>query len=79
LQKTLGKKGQAFNAIVKTGARICRCHSITLVRNFLAYENQVKKSMERVERALPSIYEWAVVERRWERNNTDGPQFGNCK
>jgi len=68
LQKNFGKKAQAFNAIVRQGARICKMPLHHLGQEFSGYENQVKKSIERVERALPSIYELAVVERRWNGN-----------
>lgn len=61
LHKTLVGKVSQFNKIVKTGrTHLQDATPILLGQEFSAYENQVKKSIERIERALPSICELAV-------------------
>lgn len=61
LEKTLQKKTEAFKGIVKTGrTHLQDATPITLGQEFSGYQNQVKKSIERIERALPSIYELPV-------------------
>jgi fumarate hydratase, class II len=61
LQNTLTKKAAAFSGIVKTGrTHLQDATPILLGQEFSGYENQVKKSIERIERALPSLCELAV-------------------
>ncbi len=61
LEKTLGQKAKAFDKIVKTGrTHLQDATPIRLGQEFSGYENQVKKSVERIERALEPIYELAV-------------------
>ncbi len=61
LKGTLQKKSAEFSSIVKTGrTHLQDATPILLGQEFSGYENQVKKSIERVERALPGLLELAV-------------------
>lgn len=61
LQETLGKKTKAFEGIVKTGrTHLQDATPITLGQEFSGYEYQIKKSVERLEMALKSVYELAI-------------------
>ncbi len=61
LRATLQKKSAAFSTIVKTGrTHLQDATPILLGQEFSGYENQVKKSIERVERAMASICELPV-------------------
>ena len=61
LRGSLEKKSQAFAKIVKTGrTHLQDATPILLGQEFSGYENQVKKSLERVERALAGVCELAV-------------------
>jgi len=61
LETTLGQKAKQFASIVKTGrTHLQDATPITLGQEFSGYENQVKKSVERLERALPGVCELAV-------------------
>jgi fumarate hydratase class II len=61
LHGTLAKKTKAFDGIVKTGrTHLQDATPITLGQEFSAYENQVKKSIERIERVAPGVCELAV-------------------
>ena len=61
LQAALGKKRREFSKIVKTGrTHLQDATPVTLGQEFSGYETQVKKSIERIERALGSVYELAV-------------------
>lgn len=61
LRATLQKKSAAFAGIVKTGrTHLQDATPILLGQEFSGYENQVKKSIERVERAMGSILELPV-------------------
>ncbi len=61
LHGTLAAKSKAFNGIVKTGrTHLQDATPILLGQEFSGYENQVKKGIERVERALPAICELPV-------------------
>lgn len=61
LHATFKKKTKEFEGIVKTGrTHLQDATPITLGQEFSGYENQLKKSIERVERALPAVCELAV-------------------
>jgi fumarate hydratase, class II len=61
LHGTLQKKSIAFNGIVKTGrTHLQDATPILLGQEFSGYENQIKKGIERIERALPAICELPV-------------------
>jgi fumarate hydratase, class II len=61
LRATLQKKSVEFSSIVKTGrTHLQDATPILLGQEFSGYENQVKKSIERIERALPGLFELAV-------------------
>lgn len=61
LRATLQKKSEEFASIVKTGrTHLQDATPILLGQEFSGYENQVKKSIERIERALPGLCELAV-------------------
>lgn len=61
LRATLQKKSESFAGIVKTGrTHLQDATPILLGQEFSGYENQVKKGIERVERALPALCELPV-------------------
>ncbi len=61
LQGTLRQKAQAFGQIVKTGrTHLQDATPVLLGQEFSGYEAQVTKGIERIERALGSVYELAV-------------------
>jgi fumarate hydratase class II len=61
LHKTLADKAKSFGNIVKTGrTHLQDATPILLGQEFSGYEDQIKKSIERTERALPSLCELAV-------------------
>ncbi len=61
LKATLQKKSAAFAGIVKTGrTHLQDATPILLGQEFSGYENQVKKGIERIERALPTLCELPV-------------------
>lgn len=61
LKATLDKKTQSFSNIVKTGrTHLQDATPIGLGQEFSGYANQIKKGIERVERALPGVSELAV-------------------
>lgn len=61
LHTTLSKKAKDFASIVKTGrTHLQDATPITLGQEFSGYENQLKKSLERVEKALPAVCELAI-------------------
>ncbi|MBY0369404.1 class II fumarate hydratase [bacterium] len=61
LRATLQKKSGAFDKIVKTGrTHLQDATPILLGQEFSGYENQVKKGIERVERALTGLCELPV-------------------
>lgn len=61
LEATLGKKATEFEKIVKTGrTHLQDATPVTLGQEFSGYQNQVKKSIARIERAYPSICELAI-------------------
>ena len=61
LEATLDKKAQTFKDIVKIGrTHLQDATPITLGQEFSGYANQVKKSIGRLERSMPSICELAV-------------------
>lgn len=61
LEATLEKKTKQFDGIVKTGrTHLQDATPVTLGQEFSGYADQVKKSIARVERALPGVCELAV-------------------
>lgn len=61
LEGTLGQKAKAFHDIIKTGrTHLQDATPIRLGQVFSGFQAQVKKGRERVERALPSVYELPV-------------------
>jgi len=61
LHATLARKTAEFDGIVKTGrTHLQDATPILLGQEFSGYEAQVKKGIERLERALPGLYELAV-------------------
>lgn len=61
LEQSLGKKTKAFHDIIKTGrTHLQDATPIRLGQEFSGYTAQVRKSIGRIERALPSIYELPV-------------------
>ncbi len=61
LHATLQSKTKAFQSIVKTGrTHLQDATPVTLGQEFSGYENQIKKSLERVQRALTSVLELAI-------------------
>jgi len=61
LQGTLAKKAKDFDGIVKTGrTHLQDATPIRLGQEFSGYEDQVKKGVARIERALTTVYELAV-------------------
>jgi len=61
LQATFDKKTKDFDKIVKTGrTHLQDATPIRLGQEFSGYADQVKKGIERVERALTTVYELAV-------------------
>jgi fumarate hydratase class II len=61
LQATFATKVKAFDKIVKTGrTHLQDATPILLSQEFSGYENQIKKSIERIEKAMPTLCELAV-------------------
>jgi fumarate hydratase, class II len=61
LEVTLGKKVKAFKGIVKTGrTHLQDATPILLAQEFSGYEEQVKKSRARIERAVEDLHELAI-------------------
>lgn len=61
LRATLNNKAQNFQLMVKIGrTHLQDATPIFLGQEFSGYENQIKKSIERLERVLPSLCELAV-------------------
>lgn len=61
LEVSLQRKVEAFSGIVKTGrTHLQDATPILLSQEFSGYENQVKKSIERLERVIPSLCELAI-------------------
>lgn len=61
LQTSLEKKAKEFQPYIKTGrTHLQDATPITLGQEFSAYAAQIKKSIARIERALPSVCELAI-------------------
>ena len=57
LEKEIGKKVKEFKNIVKVGrTHLQDATPITLGQEFSGYQSQLKKCIERIERALDEIY-----------------------
>jgi fumarate hydratase class II len=77
LKKTLGDKANSFMKIVKTGrTHLQDATPILLGQEFSGFEAQIEKGIQRVERALPSVYELAVGGTAVGTGINADPQFG---
>ncbi|NBX93320.1 MAG: class II fumarate hydratase [Proteobacteria bacterium] len=61
LERTLHKKTKEFESIVKVGrTHLQDATPISLGQEFSGYEEQIRKCIERIEKALPALFELAI-------------------
>ena len=78
LKKTLGEKAKAFASIVKTGrTHLQDATPVTLGQEFSGYENQIKKSIERIQGSLGGVCELAIGGTAVGTGINTDAQFGN--